>query len=167
MVLRVLARRSFQGGKQMVDTFKYKRTTLWQWITGFAMLLFLMFFASANPNAYQRQFGIFLSLALLLAYIFLFRKFWRDPSEISIHEGKLILKFRGGGVRNVMYEEIEHIRYGNNPVFDHVKGRLDIRIRGTGERFRISGNIGGFDQIVALLDERGFDLPVKGGSVTP
>ena len=89
---------------------------------------------------------------------FLYTKFLRDPFEISITNSELVLKFRKGHRKSFKYDEIEYVRKSNNPFFDYVKGKLEIKIRNSDEKFRISGNIQDFDNLLKSLTDCGFEI---------
>jgi hypothetical protein len=92
---------------------------------------------------------------------FLYTKFLQDPSEISMTENGLILTFKKVPQKTFGYDEIEYIRKTNNPFLDYVKGKLEIKIRNSDEKFRISSNIQDFEELLKLLAVRGFEIREK------
>lgn len=144
---------------RMSATYSYSRTTYIQWKLGFVVLFLFLLFVLGNSDLYQRNVGLLIFVCLAVYGVLLYDKFLKDPSEILIiNNNQIILKFRKAQDKLLKYEEVEYIKKSNNPFFDYVKGKLEIKIRNSDKKFRISGNIQNFDSLVRSLIDCGFEI---------
>lgn len=142
----------------MESNYSYNKWTDVQWKSGFVVLSLFLLLVLANSDFYQKCVGLFIFVCLMAYCSFLYTKFLRDPSGILITNSELVLKFRKGPQKSFKYDEIECVRKSNNPFFDYVKGKLEIKIRNSDEKFRISGNIQDFDNLLKSLTDCGFEI---------
>jgi len=142
----------------MAVTYSYSKLTYSQWILGLIVLFFFLGLAIANSDVKDGYFGVLFFLFLLIYGIYLYRKFLLDPSEIAVDGNQLVLKFRKAPEKVLKSDEIEYIMWSNNPFFDYIKGKLEIKLRNSDDKFRISGNIRNFEGLIKSLNDLGFEI---------